>query len=159
MAKRRGVWKYRLDRIFTHQMAVAFVAPPPADGLTLMDGEFVCGHLSPDGVLTINAGYAWDGCSPKWRIGDVLIGTPDAAPDEDTGLSKTYYASLVHDILCQFEAVLTPHLPRYHIDTEFYYRLITDKFGQAKLYYGAVRVFAWARVLYPVLIGWWKRRG
>ena len=54
-----------------------------------------------DGVLTVNTGYAWDGCSHKINIlGLMTIGTPDGSLYH--GKPWTYDASLVHDVLCQF---------------------------------------------------------
>ena len=46
-------------------------------------------------------GYAWDGCSPKFQLGDLIFGTPDGV----IGMNhkpKTYIASMAHDILYQF---------------------------------------------------------
>ena len=47
-------------------------------------------------------GYAWDGCSPKMKIKDVYLGTLEAVLCPETGQSKTYYASLIHDVFYQF---------------------------------------------------------
>ena len=47
-------------------------------------------------------GYAWDGCSPKFQILDLIFGTHDGAISENTGKAVTYYASMVHDVLYQF---------------------------------------------------------
>jgi hypothetical protein len=58
--------------------------------------------IEKDGSLTVTAGYAWNGCSPKIAIFDLLVGTPDGAVYEPTGRPKTYYASMVHDALYQF---------------------------------------------------------
>lgn len=62
------------------------------------------------GLLTVHKNYAWDGCSPKMYIfGVCTIGTPDGAMR--FGRPWTYYASLVHDVLCQFrhDLPLTKH--------------------------------------------------
>ena len=54
-----------------------------------------------NGTIVIYEGYAWDGCSPKKDVlGLFTIGTPDGRLQE--GKPITYYASLVHDALCQF---------------------------------------------------------
>jgi hypothetical protein len=144
-----GVWKYRLEEEYRYQLPIR-----PEHGL-LLGGV---ASITESGLLIVSAGYAWDGCSPKWRIGDVLLGTPDAAPDDVNGLPKTYYASLVHDVLCQFERELSHVVTRREIDMIFRRKMQEDGFGQAALYYGAVRTYAWARVLYPYLIGWWRSR-
>jgi hypothetical protein len=55
-----------------------------------------------DGVIALSEGYAWDGCSPTWYLPYLgWFGTPDGALNE---LSEppTYYASCVHDAMCQF---------------------------------------------------------
>ena len=44
-----------------------------------------------DGAITVLAGYAWDGCTPKFNFFDVLSGTPDGVVDTRTGRSKTGY--------------------------------------------------------------------
>lgn len=53
-------------------------------------------------TIYIKAGYAWDGCSPKFKIGNKVIGVWDGWNYKD-GWPLTYYASLVHDFLCQFK--------------------------------------------------------
>ena len=58
--------------------------------------------LERGGRITVTRGYAWNGCSPKFCIFDILIGIPDGVVDSRTGKPKTYYASLVHDALYQF---------------------------------------------------------
>lgn len=55
-----------------------------------------------DGWIWIRQGYAWDGCSPALRLpGGIWLGTPDG-PLMPDGRPQTYYASLVHDALCQW---------------------------------------------------------
>lgn len=54
-----------------------------------------------NGRMKISAGYAWDGCSPKYQLlGLWSIGTPDGVLRE--GEAWMYEPSLVHDVLCQF---------------------------------------------------------
>lgn len=90
------------------------------------------------GVMTIAAGYSWDGCSPKYLIAGRIWGTPDGKIDPVTKLPATYYASLVHDVLCQFEG--HPDMPwsREEIDLIFYEVLQRDQFEYADLYYWGV---------------------
>lgn len=62
-------------------------------------------HITPDGTITISAGYAWDGCSPKWQVGRYAVGVPDG-PLQSDGYPQTAWASLVHDAVCQFKALI-----------------------------------------------------
>lgn len=82
---------YRLEADFTH--------PSPQ-----LAGIAFCNEWCAieDGQITIAAGYAWDGCSPKWVLGRWVIGTPDG-PMMPDGWCQTGQASLVHDVLCQFK--------------------------------------------------------
>lgn len=54
-----------------------------------------------DGLITIHAGYAWDGCSPAIKVFGVWLGVPDGPLNPD-GRPQAWAASLVHDFLCQF---------------------------------------------------------
>lgn len=52
--------------------------------------------------MIISKNYAWDGCSPTFSVlGLFTVGIPNGA----TYLGKpwTYHASLVHDVMCQFQ--------------------------------------------------------
>jgi len=103
--------------------------------------------LEKDGVVTIKGthykGYSWDGCSPKFKIGDIYVGTWEAVLCTGTGFSKTYYASLVHDVFYQFSKKVSSFVKRKEVDKEFYAILKRDGFRFAKLYYTAVRLFGW----------------
>lgn len=71
---------------------------PELSGVTF-DNEWL---TIRNGVVTIQAGYAWDGCSPARRLpGGIWIGTPDG-PLAENGRPVSYLPSLVHDALCQF---------------------------------------------------------
>jgi len=91
-------WLYRLEENFSWESALdikqdyAFKDKTGVVRLVLERG----------GRITVTRGYAWNGCSPKICIFDILIGTPDGVVDSRTGRPKTYYASLVHDALYQF---------------------------------------------------------
>ena len=108
--------------------------------------------LKPDGTVTVKGshgnGYAWDGCSPKLKIRDVYIGTQEAVLNQDMGVSKTYYASLIHDVFYQFSRQLRLKVRRRDVDRLFYDLLLRDGFCFARLYYFAVRAFGWI---------WWYR--
>ena len=85
-------------------------------------------------------GYAWDGCSPKFQLGDLIFGTPDGV----IGLNskpKTYYASMAHDILYQFRDQLTGKVTRKQADAIFLEQMKSQQFLLANLYYRGVRMF------------------
>ncbi|MDD5423027.1 MAG: hypothetical protein PHT32_06385 [Candidatus Omnitrophica bacterium] len=104
-------------------------------------------RLDPDGTITIKGtnrrGYAWDGCSPKIKIGDVYFGTSEAVLNDDTLQSKTYYASMIHDVFYQFNKDVRSLVTRKEVDREFYNILKRDGFRFAKAYYYGVRAFGW----------------
>jgi hypothetical protein len=103
--------------------------------------------LEADGMVTIKGsnkkGYAWDGCSPKFKIWDIYFGTWEAVLNPETGQSKTYYASLVQDVLYQFNRQIKDPINRKDVDREFYKILKDNQFRLAKAYYIAVRLFGW----------------
>ena len=103
--------------------------------------------LAKDGAVIVKGthykGYAWDGCSPKFKLKDLYLGTWEAVLNLDTGQSKTYYASLIHDVFYQFSQKVRPFVKRKEVDREFYSILKRDKFRCASLYYAAVRLFGW----------------
>ncbi len=53
-------------------------------------------EIHPNGDAVVLDGYAWDGCTPKFSVADIVFGTPDGIPSEVTKKPKTYYASLLH---------------------------------------------------------------
>lgn len=95
-------------------------------------------EIKKDGKIIVKKDYAWDGCSPKLNILDLLwVGTPDGAINE--GKPVTYYASLVHDALGQFREDKEMPFDREQRDLIFHEML--EGFTFQKLYYLAVRVF------------------
>jgi hypothetical protein len=98
--------------------------------------------LRQSGTITVTQGYAWDGCSPKICIFDILLGTPDGVVDSTTKRPKTYYASLVHDALYQF---LLDGLPftRRQVDGCFLRLMGQTRFAPRYVYWAAVRIFGW----------------
>ena len=104
-------------------------------------------RLEKDGKITVKGlnkrGYAWDGCSPKIKFKDICIGIPEGVLNDKTGKSKTYYASLVHDIFYQFSKDVKSFISRKEVDREFYLTLKRNKFKSARFYYSAVRLFGW----------------
>lgn len=90
-----SVWRYRLDQNF------AF-ADPLLKGIEFAN-DWV---LISDGEIVISKGYAWDGCSPAYYVPFFgWVGPPDGEINAD-GVPQAYYASLVHDALCQFRHVI-----------------------------------------------------
>lgn len=86
-------------------------------------------------VIRVKQGYAWDGCSPKWKIGKRFIGTPD--------FSGTEEASCVHDALYQF--LFLGVYERKTADRVFF-ELLQRKAKKwiANTYFGCVSVFGGA---------------
>jgi hypothetical protein len=84
-------------------------------------------------------GYAWDGCSPKFQILDLIFGTPDGAISENTGKAVTYYASMVHDVLYQFHDEFGKKISRKQVDLIFIDELEKGQFIPARMYYLMVR--------------------
>jgi len=101
--------------------------------------------ISKGNIITVKAGYAWDGCTPKFSFLDLLvIGTPDGILSDKTGKPKAYHASLVHDVLYQFLPDLPPDnkvYTREMADGIFLEILEDADFALRKLYYYAVRTF------------------
>jgi hypothetical protein len=98
--------------------------------------------ISAEGRITVTRGYAWDGCTPKTCLLDIVIGTPDGVVFLPTGQPKTYYASLVHDALYQFLPDGLP-LTRAQADRCFLLLMTESAFAPRHLYYLAVRAFGW----------------
>ncbi len=97
-------------------------------------------ELLPGGRIRVLKNYAWDGCSPKFCVFDIVVGTPDGVPNSDTQKPKTYYASLIHDALYQFLDVGVP-LRRAQIDGIFLAIMTEHHFALRHVYYLAVRLF------------------
>lgn len=129
--KRKGIYKY----VTTEDLIYS---------TTLANIEFENPWLSikSDGKVTVKGtnakGYAWDGCTPKWNVFDILlIGTPDGRIIINTDKPITYYASLIHDILLQFRSDI--NISRKESDQIFLEYL--GDFNLRYLYYIAVRSY------------------
>ncbi|EEG08942.1 hypothetical protein [Pseudogulbenkiania ferrooxidans] len=86
-------WRYRLDHPYLH-------TSPHLVGVEYRNDWI---DIRPHGTILIQPGYAWDGCSPAWRLpGGLWLGTPDGPLGVD-GRPLSYHASLVHDALCQWK--------------------------------------------------------
>ena len=95
--------------------------------------------VEAEGRVTVTSDYAWNGCSPKFCVFDLLFGTPDGVVDSRTEHPKTYYASLVHDALYQFFPDGLP-LGRAEADRSFYLLMAATGFRLRFLYWLAVRL-------------------
>jgi len=107
---------------------------------TVFSGYGMRNFVSPDGWLevkngiwTIKAGYRFDGCS----------NVPDGDIDPETGLPRTYYGSLTHDISYHYLRICPETFPysKAEIDWLFYKQLKAAKFRWAWLYYLGVKIF------------------
>ena len=96
--------------------------------------------LKTNGTIVVKKDYAWDGCTPKLCLLDVLIGIPDGVVDSRTRKPKTYYASLMHDALYQFLPNGLP-LTRKNADACFLKLMEETGFLPRYMYYLAVRLF------------------
>lgn len=141
MCKNSVRWLYRLERSFTWDSK----HPIPED-LVFRDKTGVVRLIIEEGGrITVTRGYAWNGCSPKICVFDLLLGTPEGVVHVRTEKPKTYYASLVHDALYQFLPDGLP-LGRRHADWFFLLLLAESEFAPRWLYWGAVRLiggFVW----------------
>lgn len=97
--------------------------------------------IGTDGKITVKAnekGYAWDGCTPKKSILNlIIIGVPDGHVDHRTMKPYTYYASLVHDALYQY--LDSVPIPKKEIDLLFL-KMLGD-FRLRKTYYYFTKFF------------------
>jgi hypothetical protein len=98
--------------------------------------------IDRDGKFTVTKGYAWNGCSPKFMLFDLIIGTPDGVVHKKTGKRKTYYATCLHDALYQFIQEIAP-LSRADADRIFLNAMKETKFIYAYIYWFFVRLFGW----------------
>ena len=96
-------------------------------------------ELLPNGVITISKGYAWNGCSPKIEVLDLIIGTPDGRSSRTDYKPLTFRASMVHDAIYQFKEVIP--ITRKEADEVFDDELFRASFFWRKLYVFFVRAF------------------
>jgi hypothetical protein len=138
LCKNSERWVFTLPQDFSWD-----AGPPVAEDLAFKDKNGTTRLiLRRPSTIIVTKGYAWDGCSPKFCIVDILVGTPDGAVDSTTKQPKAYYASLVHDALYQF---LLDGLPftRAQADDCFLRLMAVTGFAPRRLYWLAVRVLGW----------------
>lgn len=96
---------------------------------------------------TIHKGYSWDGCSPKWRVLGKIVGVWDGSNIKHNFLDaldydqKLKYASLYHDVFCQFIDMFPETVSQKKIDDYFYVCCKAVKFKLSWVYYQAVRAY------------------
>ncbi len=136
LCKNSEKWLYELPEDFWWQSGLPF----PKDA-AFEDKKGVRRlEVRQDGEIRVLASYAWDGCTPKICLFDLLVGVPDGVVDSRTKRPRTYYASLVHDVLYQF---LSDGLgiKRRQADHCFLRLMAETKFLWRYPYYWAVRIF------------------
>lgn len=84
-------------------------------------------------VSTVRKGYAWDGCSPKFRLFGKWQGTPDYI--------GTRLGSLFHDATCQFIHCQCHPLTKHQCDELFGEIMKSEGFPLWQTYMGAVMTF------------------
>ena len=136
MADDVAKWLYRLPVNYTWTSPFRL----DADYAFADDGGRVRLVLERNGAITVTRGYAWNGCSPKFRVLDLLVGTPEGVVNARTGQRKTYFASLVHDALYQFLDDGLP-LARKQADLVFLFLMRESGFRLAPVYWLFVRAF------------------
>lgn len=145
-------WVYILDEDFAYNIR-DYLPADFAVGCAFEDGSGIRRlEIYPDGTAKVLKTYAWDGCTPKFAIWDITIGTPDGIPNLVTQRPKAYYASLIHDVLYQFLDNDLP-LSRESADKIFLEILKRDEFAPRWIYYLAVRAFGGLAHLFAR----WKR--
>lgn len=104
------------------------------EGYSFMNNEFL---LQSDGLITIYAGFEFDGASFA----------PDGKIDAATGKPRAYYPALVHDVL--YKHYPAHGIPRSEIDKVFLRMLRDYGFKPAWLYFSAVKllggVYLWTK--------------
>jgi hypothetical protein len=130
LTPREGNRRWRWEMLRDHALALPFACPAfschNSDGWEWMRVE--------KGLMTIRAGYRWNGCSPK-RWVPILgwMGTPDRP--------RNMRGSCFHDSLYQASGFTSFPMSRERADDLFLQILTADKFCLANLYHGAVTDF------------------
>jgi len=138
MCRNAVQWLYRLEKNYAWDSPLRV-----SEDLVFQDDKNkVRLIIEANGKLTVMKGYTWNGCSPKFCLLDLCMGTPDGVVYEKTGRPKTYYASLVHDALYQFLRKGTP-IKRRKADKCFLLLMGKSEFLWRYVYWVAVRLFGW----------------
>jgi hypothetical protein len=133
-------WIYVLDENYVYDLS-SHLPDGWNEGRSYQDRDGVKRlEIHSNGKAHVLTSYAWDGCTPKFSLFDIMIGIPDGVPNHATKKPKAYYASLVHDVLYQFLDAEFP-LSRSQVDRVFLDILSRDQFAPRWIYYAAVRLF------------------
>lgn len=90
------------------------------------------------GIMTVPAGYAWNGCSPRFDVAGLFtVGTPNGRLHHGQPLTRT--ASCFHDALTQYRG--QHGLTRSEANRLFFRDLKRVSFPFALPYFYAVQVF------------------
>lgn len=145
-------WIYVLDADYTIDLKRFYVEQfqQPLSFRDASNNEWLVLH--PTGEAVIRAKYAWDGCTPKFALLDIVLGIPDGVPNECTQRPKAYYASLVHDVLYQFLDARLP-IDRRGADAAFFDILERHAFRPRHVYWFFVRLLGGVAHLFTR----WKR--
>ena len=128
----KTVYKYTLERDY------CFTMPTDFFGVSCQyhDDTGRVWLITQKDTCIIKAGYSWDGCSPKFNVGPIVIGIWDGRGKDGEKLLK--YVSLEHDVLLQF---LPVGISKSQIHRCFYDYMKQLKFRPEILYYAGV--LAW----------------
>ena len=142
-----AIWKYRLEKSVTITIMNPKILERYSRINRVIYTDWATITISPHYInVIVREGYAWDGCSPKWKVDDFILGIWDGFYDAKTHYPQTYYASLVHDVLCQFFA--KHPLSLRDVDLVFLWLLRDNRFFFAVPYYYFVRL--WHKTLSPI---------
>jgi len=128
ITKKKGLWIFQTDQDYIFNFEFSSVTG------TYHHPDFELSHNR----LKVKKGYKWDGCTPKFLVGDLVFGTPDGMRDLNTGLQKTYLASLAHDVLYEYSALNL--VSRKDADRIFLHEMQKASFKLAKMYFFGVRL-------------------
>ncbi len=143
--------------LYTLQHDIMFITSNDfGDELTLLKDDFgkIIASVRNHKVI-VERGYSWDGCSPKWKVTllgkTFLLGTPDGrcvvhknkVMVDIAPMRK--YASLLHDVLCQFHVKLEGKITSDQIHKEFRTQLVKVDDPLSNLFHRSVR-FYWNHV-------------
>lgn len=134
----KKLWKYKLYETQTVVITDPELLSIYGQSPHIYYREWFTLSINSDSItLIIRKDYSWDGCTPKFNVGNRMLGVWDGLFNLNFHQQDTYNASMVHDVLCQFRS--QHPLRREDVDKIFLYMLQRDKFALAWVYYLAVK--------------------
>ena len=125
MAEAKRPWRYQLEQQYVRNVPQWTNLELHTPWLSIYGG-----------VLVVPKHYAWDGCTPAWFL--PLLGwvSPPQGKKDTQGRPASYFATLVHDALCQFRTDPRLKITQAQVVQLFYDMLIEGGFPkwQAKFY-------------------------